>query len=485
MYRISYLFSRVTIICFALKTCLTSLNAENQDICVGWGHLLDWHIDYYDCYSLFWLAMRNFVCTHHLKSSNLLVQECWNTTSATRKSICVTQTRAWREAAACAKKAVTLAFARRDLVATSASWICPERAAATAEVEAEEEGRHNRIKRAMEGLAFALRRIARAQPISTRHWPVNFALAVSIEDLSSLFRPWGNVIDFTSSSGMRRLQITTSFSFWLLFKLSTREPSGCEKRQLIGHTNWILCLNNSFATRERNGLLLYNGRYNERHDFIALELIDGRLQFSFSLGANLSHVLLEHPHSLADGDWHTVTIDYFNRVSPFEKCYPLGICPTKGGKTKWGNETHFVALEFLFFYRRPSWVWTIAIRPSAWNTVTFWVINAQLKWCITWSRVAPNLPKRVTDSSIWRLRSSWAVCPRPRPNFKFAIETTTDASKTCTSITSSSTWRVLWPTTAPSPVARRKKNSVRPVRAATAANAAKDSAHSSAIVPMA
>ncbi len=81
------------------------------------------------------------------------------------------------------------------------------------------------------------------------------------------------------------------------------------------HNYWILCLNNSFATRERNGLLLYNGRYNERHDFIALELIDGRLQFSFSLGANLSHVLLEQPYSLADGDWHTVTIDYFNRVS--------------------------------------------------------------------------------------------------------------------------------------------------------------------------
>ncbi|XP_045034928.1 protocadherin-like wing polarity protein stan isoform X2 [Daphnia magna] len=70
----------------------------------------------------------------------------------------------------------------------------------------------------------------------------------------------------------------------------------------------------SFATRERNGLLLYNGRYNERHDFIALELIDGRLSFSFSLGANLSHVVLEQPFSLADGDWHTVTIDYFNRT---------------------------------------------------------------------------------------------------------------------------------------------------------------------------
>ena len=39
-----------------------------------------------------------------------------------------------------------------------------------------------------------------------------------------------------------------------------------------------------FATHERDGLLLYNGRYNEQHDFISLEIIDGVLQFSFSLG---------------------------------------------------------------------------------------------------------------------------------------------------------------------------------------------------------
>lgn len=79
----------------------------------------------------------------------------------------------------------------------------------------------------------------------------------------------------------------------------------------------IVAFVSSFATRERNGLLLYNGRYNERHDFIALELIDGRLQFSFSLGANLTHVLLDQAQSLADGDWHTVTVDYVNRVSQF------------------------------------------------------------------------------------------------------------------------------------------------------------------------
>ena len=62
-------------------------------------------------------------------------------------------------------------------------------------------------------------------------------------------------------------------------------------------------------------MLLYNGRYNDRNDFIALELIDGRLQFSYSLGANVTRVALDsHPQSLSDGDWHTVTVHYVNRV---------------------------------------------------------------------------------------------------------------------------------------------------------------------------
>ena len=73
----------------------------------------------------------------------------------------------------------------------------------------------------------------------------------------------------------------------------------------------LLC---SFATRGKNGLLLYNGRYNEHNDFLALELINGQVQFSFSLGANISRVLLDHPASLHDGNWHTVTVNYVNRV---------------------------------------------------------------------------------------------------------------------------------------------------------------------------
>ncbi|XP_043374581.1 cadherin EGF LAG seven-pass G-type receptor 3 [Dermochelys coriacea] len=38
-----------------------------------------------------------------------------------------------------------------------------------------------------------------------------------------------------------------------------------------------LTLSLSFATLERSGLLLYNGRLNEKHDFLAVEIIDGTL----------------------------------------------------------------------------------------------------------------------------------------------------------------------------------------------------------------
>lgn len=39
-----------------------------------------------------------------------------------------------------------------------------------------------------------------------------------------------------------------------------------------------------FATRERNALLLYNGRFNEKHDFIALEVVGEQVQLTFSAG---------------------------------------------------------------------------------------------------------------------------------------------------------------------------------------------------------
>lgn len=49
------------------------------------------------------------------------------------------------------------------------------------------------------------------------------------------------------------------------------------------------CLIDRFATRDRNALLLYNGRFNEKHDFVALEIIDEQVQLTFSAGENTLH----------------------------------------------------------------------------------------------------------------------------------------------------------------------------------------------------
>lgn len=46
----------------------------------------------------------------------------------------------------------------------------------------------------------------------------------------------------------------------------------------------VLFLIFRFATRERNALLLYNGRFNERHDFIAIEIVEEQIQLTFSAG---------------------------------------------------------------------------------------------------------------------------------------------------------------------------------------------------------
>lgn len=52
---------------------------------------------------------------------------------------------------------------------------------------------------------------------------------------------------------------------------------------------WGLCHRRApaarrFATQDRNALLLYNGRFNERHDFIALEIVEEQVQLTFSAG---------------------------------------------------------------------------------------------------------------------------------------------------------------------------------------------------------
>ncbi|XP_064633793.1 cadherin EGF LAG seven-pass G-type receptor 2-like isoform X2 [Lineus longissimus] len=80
-----------------------------------------------------------------------------------------------------------------------------------------------------------------------------------------------------------------------------------------------------FSTREKNGLLFYNGRYNEKHDFVALEIIDGQVQFSFSLGSNITTASAFVKGGVHDGSWHEVSVDYLNRsvtLTVGEDCDP-------------------------------------------------------------------------------------------------------------------------------------------------------------------
>uniref|UniRef100_A0A8D2J9S6 Cadherin EGF LAG seven-pass G-type receptor 2 n=1 Tax=Varanus komodoensis TaxID=61221 RepID=A0A8D2J9S6_VARKO len=69
----------------------------------------------------------------------------------------------------------------------------------------------------------------------------------------------------------------------------------------------------TFATKERDGLLLYNGRFNERHDFIALEIVQEQVQLTFSAGESTSTVAPFIPGGVSDGQWHTVHLHYYNK----------------------------------------------------------------------------------------------------------------------------------------------------------------------------
>ncbi|XP_072438052.1 cadherin EGF LAG seven-pass G-type receptor 3-like isoform X4 [Chiloscyllium punctatum] len=69
----------------------------------------------------------------------------------------------------------------------------------------------------------------------------------------------------------------------------------------------------SFATQENNGLLFYNGRFNEKHDFIAVEIVDGQAQLKYSTGESMTVVTPYLPGGVSDGQWHTIQIQYYNK----------------------------------------------------------------------------------------------------------------------------------------------------------------------------
>ncbi|XP_069855921.1 cadherin EGF LAG seven-pass G-type receptor 1 isoform X2 [Dipodomys merriami] len=69
----------------------------------------------------------------------------------------------------------------------------------------------------------------------------------------------------------------------------------------------------TFATQERNALLLYNGRFNEKHDFIALEIVEEQVQLTFSAGETTTTVAPVVPGGVSDGRWHSVLVHYYNK----------------------------------------------------------------------------------------------------------------------------------------------------------------------------
>uniref|UniRef100_A0A673ANW1 Cadherin, EGF LAG seven-pass G-type receptor 3 n=1 Tax=Sphaeramia orbicularis TaxID=375764 RepID=A0A673ANW1_9TELE len=76
-----------------------------------------------------------------------------------------------------------------------------------------------------------------------------------------------------------------------------------------------LSISLTFATLESRGLLFYNGRFNEKHDFIALEIQEGQVVLKYSTGESSTQVSPFVPGGVSDGSWHTVHIHYYNKVS--------------------------------------------------------------------------------------------------------------------------------------------------------------------------
>ena len=74
-----------------------------------------------------------------------------------------------------------------------------------------------------------------------------------------------------------------------------------------------------FSTAKKNGLLLYNtdGQYDKHSDFIAIQIINGRVRMSFYLGDSISAVIVEAPNFVADGQWHRITAVRDKKVSVF------------------------------------------------------------------------------------------------------------------------------------------------------------------------
>ncbi|KAM4613350.1 cadherin EGF LAG seven-pass G-type receptor 2 [Polymixia lowei] len=102
----------------------------------------------------------------------------------------------------------------------------------------------------------------------------------------------------------------------------------------------------SFATKEPNGLLLYNGRFNEKHDFIAMEIINEQIQLTFSAGETKTTVSPYILGGVSDGQWHVVQVHYYNKPILNQAGLPQGPSDQKVVVVTVDNCDTSVALRF-------------------------------------------------------------------------------------------------------------------------------------------
>lgn len=67
-----------------------------------------------------------------------------------------------------------------------------------------------------------------------------------------------------------------------------------------------------FATVNQNSLLVYNPGELSTSEFIALEIVDGKLCLSFDLGSGVTRMETTKP--VADGSFHNVTVRRIGNV---------------------------------------------------------------------------------------------------------------------------------------------------------------------------
>ncbi|XP_037887303.1 protocadherin-like wing polarity protein stan isoform X2 [Glossina fuscipes] len=97
-----------------------------------------------------------------------------------------------------------------------------------------------------------------------------------------------------------------------------------------------------FATVHENGLLLYNGRYNELHDFIALEIVHGHISFSYSLGDRIESLSVMQKAKVSNGHWHDIEVVYLNRTVTLvlDKCdTSIALAGNLGDRWSCANQT--------------------------------------------------------------------------------------------------------------------------------------------------